>query len=255
MIPSQASLFSQLNVVLVNTRNPLNIGAVARAMSNFGFNNLRLVEPYEASFREARSAVGGAWVLSDAKEYADVASAVADCTLVIGTTAAHNRALHHELRPLDQAARLIQKQLKVGKVAILFGSEKRGLSNEDLSHCQWLLRIPTQEEHGSMNLGQAAAICLYELARREGKHSIQKSKSASHSTSKENIPASQETLERLIDSLIDCLVSSGYLEGKTSPVSVAKIRRTVLRMGLSAADAEIWLGMVHQILWKLRREK
>lgn len=255
MISKQASLFSQLTVVLVNTRNPLNIGAVARAMSNFGFSDLRLVQPYEASFREARSALGGAPVLRDAREYADVASAVADCTLVIGTTAAQSRALQHALRRLDVGTRLIQKQLQVGKAALLFGSEKRGLSNDDLSHCHWLLRIPTREEHGSMNLGQAVAVCLYELARAEAKQASPSSGPAIHTTTDKNTPANQEILERLTDSLIDCLFSSGYLEGKTSAVSVTKIRRTVLRMGLSAEDAEVWLGMVRQILWKLRQAK
>lgn len=242
-------------MVLVNTRNPLNIGAVARAMSNFGFSDLRLVQPYEASFREARSAVGGAPVLRDAREYADVASAVADCTLVIGTTAAQNRALQHALRRLDVGARLILKQLKAGRVAILFGSEKRGLSNDDLSHCHWLLRIPTREEHGSMNLGQAVAVCLYELARAEAKQASSRSGPAIHTTADKNTPTSQEILERLTDSLINCLFSSGYLERKTSAVSVTKIRRMVLRLDFSTEDAEVWLGITRQILWKLRQEK
>src|SRR5215510_10984815 len=83
-----------LSVVLVSPRNPLNIGAAARAMSNLGFTSLRVVNPYEASFREARSAVGAASLLKNAEEYKAVADAVADCSLVVGTTAAHNRELH-----------------------------------------------------------------------------------------------------------------------------------------------------------------
>jgi len=157
-----------LRVVLVATRNPLNIGAAARAMSNFGARHLRLVNPYEVAFREARSAVGAAELLANAKEYGTVAEAVADCRLVVGTTAAGRRELQHKLWRLEEGGRTIRKQLGAGRVALLFGSEKVGLSNEDMSYCHWLMRIPTRTGHGSMNLGQAVAICLYELVRSGG---------------------------------------------------------------------------------------
>jgi len=154
-----------LRVVLVAPRNPLNIGAAARAISNFGFSELRLVNPYEVAFREAKSAVKAQHVLRDAREYGDVAEAVADCALVVGTTSRGPRVLDHPLRRLERGGRLIAKRLATAPVALLFGSEKFGLSNEDLSHCHWLMRIPTREEHGSMNLGQAVAVCLYEIVR------------------------------------------------------------------------------------------
>src|SRR5579864_7294795 len=96
--------FDALRVVLVATRNPLNLGAAARAMSNFGFCGLRVVNPYEVAFREARSAVGDSTLLANAEEYKTVAEAVADCTLVIGTTAARNRELQHPLRRLEYGA-------------------------------------------------------------------------------------------------------------------------------------------------------
>src|SRR3984957_6416158 len=156
-----------LRVVLVATRNPLNIGAVARAMSNFGVFRLRLVNPYDAAFREARSAVGASELLAKAELYDDVGPAVADCRLVVGTTAGAKRDLQQRLLRLETGARAIKKQLKTGPVALLFGSERYGLSNEELSHCHWVMRIPTREEHGSMNLGQAVAVCLFELVRAE----------------------------------------------------------------------------------------
>src|SRR5580704_3519717 len=157
--------FDRLRVVLVRARNPLNIGAAARAMSNFGFAHLRVVEPYGPAFRQARSAVGAADLLTNAEEYDSVAEAVGDCTLVVGTTAVRKRVLMHTIRPLEQGARLIRKRLASGTVALLFGSEKIGLTNKDFSHCHWLMRIPTCETNISMNLGQAVAVCLYELAR------------------------------------------------------------------------------------------
>src|ERR1700757_1550535 len=98
-----------LRVVLVSTRNPLNIGAAARAMSNFGFSHLRVVNPYEPAYREARSAGGAASVLAKAEECESVAEAVADCALVVGTTAVGHRELHHPLRRLEDGAKIIRK--------------------------------------------------------------------------------------------------------------------------------------------------
>jgi TrmH family RNA methyltransferase len=154
-------------VVLVSTRNPLNIGAAARAMSNFGIRNLRLVKPFEPGFREARSGVGAAATLQDARIFPSMAEAVADCTLVIGTTGGRDRHLDNSLRRLQDAAPLVAKETARGNVAILFGSEKRGLSNDDLSYCHWTMHIPTAADHVSMNLGQAVAVCLYEITRAE----------------------------------------------------------------------------------------
>ncbi len=152
-------------VVLVSTRNPLNIGAAARAMSNFGIRNLRLVKPYEPGFREARSAVGAAATLEEARIFSTLAEAVADCALVIGTTGGRDRNLDSPLLRLQDAAPLVEQESKRGMVAIVFGSEKRGLSNDDLSYCHWTMHIPTAEDHVSMNLGQAVAVSLYEITR------------------------------------------------------------------------------------------
>jgi TrmH family RNA methyltransferase len=242
----------RLRVVLVAPRNPLNIGAAARAMSNFGFFHLRVVNPYELAFREARSAVGAAPLLAKAEEFKSVAEAVEDCSLVVGTTAVGVRQLQHPVRRLDQATPHFRKRLARDRVALLFGSEKRGLSNEDLSHCHWLLRIPTREEHRSMNLGQAVAVCLYELARDP----------QALSKPEKHTAATAADLERLTMLLLDGLRSSGYL--KSEPGNTAKrrsaapadekIRRLVHRLRLSATDVELTLGILRQILWKSRQD-
>ena len=86
---------------MVETRNPLNIGASARAMANFGFTRLRVVKPYDVAFREARSAVGAAPLLQAAELCASVADAVADCSLVVGTTSVGHRELQHPIRRLE----------------------------------------------------------------------------------------------------------------------------------------------------------
>src|SRR5215467_13241134 len=150
---------------MVATRNPLNIGASARAMANFDFSRLRVVNPYDVAFREARSAVGAAPLLQKAEDFTSLAEAVSDCHLVVGTTSVGHRELQHPIRRLEYGARQIRRALTGSPVALLFGSEKFGLSNDDLSHCHWLMRIPTVGQDLSMNLGQAVALCLYELAR------------------------------------------------------------------------------------------
>jgi TrmH family RNA methyltransferase len=236
----------RLRVVLVGPRNPLNIGAAARAMSNFGFLHLRVVNPYDVAFREARSAVGAAPLLAKAEVFTSVADAIADCTLVVGTTAVRHRELQHPLRRLEYGARLIRNQLARGKVALLFGTEKTGLSNDDLSHCHWLIRIPTREQHISMNLGQAVAVCLYELVR--------DARAAKTSGEKLDKRATAGEAERISTVLLEALHLSGYV----NPISVAsteeRIRRIVRRMNLSSKDAELWTGMLRQMLWKIRVE-
>jgi tRNA/rRNA methyltransferase len=231
-----------LKVVLISPRNPLNIGAAARAMSNFGFSELRLVNPYAVAFREARSAVKAHAVLEQAREYPTVAEAVADCALVVGTTAIGPRVLEHPLRRLEYGGKAIARKLPTAPVALLFGSEKFGLSNEDMSYCHWLMRIPAREEHGSMNLGQAVAVCLYEIIRNPA---------AVKNPPEAKRPADAAHLERVTEFLETILDRSGYVHARVEGSTRMKIRRLVRRQQLNAHDAEVWLGMLRQILWKL----
>jgi TrmH family RNA methyltransferase len=248
-LPVSAQL-DRLRVVLVSTRNPLNIGAAARAMSNFGFRHLRVVNPYQPAFREARSAVGASDLLKSAEQFKSVAEAVADCTLVVGTTAVRHRNLHHPLRRLEDGARLIRKRLGSNRVALLFGSEKVGLSNDDLSHCHWLMRVPTAEANISMNLGQAVAVCLYDLIR-DAPARPERGKNAPRLSEKFPLASAAE-VERITTMLLDALRLSGFLDLRRVADSDQRIRRLVRRLNLPARDAVIWLGMFRQLAWKMR---
>ena len=210
-------------------------------MSNFGFTRLRLVSPYDVAWREARSAVGASAVLERTEVFPTLSAAVADCTLVAGTTSIGHRELHHPMRRLEYGGRLLRQHLAAGRAALLFGSEKFGLSNEDLAHCHWLIRIPTREAHGSMNLGQAVAVCLYELVRNA------KAAAVAPRLLK---PAAAGDVERFTALLVELLDSSGYTNPKTAASTVLKARRMVRRLNLPARDIEIWLGIVRQALWK-----
>jgi len=228
---------------MVETRNPLNIGAAARAMANFGFSRLRVVNPYDVAFREARSAVGAAPLLRAAESFASVADAVADCSLVVGTTSVGHRELQHPIRRLEYGAKLIGRHLASAPVGLLFGSEKFGLSNDDLSHCHWLMRIPTVDADLSMNLGQAVALCLYELARDP--------KAAAARPEKIRAAGAAEN-EQVTLMLLDALRESGYINPVTAASTEEKVRRLVRRLDIAQRDAPVLLGMLRQILWKLR---
>jgi TrmH family RNA methyltransferase len=232
-----------LTVVLVESRNPLNIGAAARAMLNFGFTRLALVAPYDLAFREARSAVGAAAVLESAQVFPTLAEALAGSTLVVGAASPEGRVSRQPRRRLADAASRLRSHLAVEPAALLFGSEKFGLSNDHLSHCHWTLRIPTEPDCPSMNLGQAVAVCCYELARvgRTG---------ARGATGKPRAATGQ--IERLVDRLTGILGASGYIPERTGRSQHLKIRRLVSRLDLSAEDAQVVEGMLRQIAWKLQ---
>lgn len=246
------SLLDNLSVVLVRPRNPLNIGAVARAMSNFGVQHLAVVNPYAVAFREARSAVGASGLLHNAKEFKTVAEAVADCVLVVGTTAVRNRALQHPLERLDaRGGILIRRQLQSGRVALLFGSEKTGLTNDDFSHCHWLLHVAAQPQHISMNLAQAVAVCLYEIARRAPTRVSKKARNPARAVGKKLANAGQN--EQIARLLLEGLHISDYVKPGTDAVCEKKVRRLLLRLKLEDTDATVLLGMVRQMIWKLRQ--
>ena len=245
-------------IVLVRARNPSNIGAVARAIHDFGFRHLRVVNEYPVPFEAARSAIDASAVLAAATAYTNVANAVADCTAVVGTTAVGERVLQHPLRALPDTAAEIERHLAEqvggGRVALLFGSEKTGLSNEELSHCHWLLTIPMEQHeelrHPSMNLGQAVAVCLYELVRSSGGASGTIAKRAGISPA-----ATAEELERLTALFMEVLERTDYRRHHPANCDDAAIRRLVLRMHLSAEDAPVWMGMLRQILWRVGAEE
>lgn len=209
-------------------------------MANFGLDDLRVVNPYELAFREAVSAVGGAHVLQTARVFATVAEAVADCSLVVGTTAAQRRDLHQPIERLEAGMPAVREH--AGRVALLFGSEKFGLSNDDMSFCHSLLRIPTTPETPSMNLGQAVAVCLYEYAR-----------SATAPSRPPRVkPIAGADAEQMVKMLLEVLDESGYTNRITAVSTEQKIRRWVRRMRLTRPDVPLLLGILRQVLWRFR---
>lgn len=231
-----------LSVVLVASRNALNIGAAARAMNNFGFSDLRCVRPYDVAFRSARSAVGAAPVLASAKVTSELAEAVSDAELVVGCSGLESRTQRHVQRSLPIAANALRTHLKDRRAALLFGSEKFGLSNEDLSHCDWVLTIPTNEACPSMNLGQAVAVCCYEIARR----------AAPQASLQTPAGISAGDRERILQLLLPVLRESGFIPSDEIRERRRKLRRFVNRLRLAPEDASLLQGMLRQIDWRLQ---
>ncbi len=231
-------------MVLVRARNVLNIGAAARAMHDFGFGDLRIVNDYDVPFAEARSAVDAGPVLATARRFLSVADAVADCTLVFGTTAMGERRLLHPVDLLRDAGTRMYEVAESGRIALLFGSEKTGLSAGEMSDCHRLLTVPMAEGGISMNLGQAVAVCLYELVREAPAH--------------RTLPgiqggASGEEIARFEQILRQVLLASEY--GRRFPGNMGEdaLRRLVRRLAMPGDDVEIWLGMLRQMLWKMKQ--
>jgi TrmH family RNA methyltransferase len=244
-------------VVLVRPRNPLNIGAAARAMANFGFSSLVVVEPYEAAWRETRSAVGAEAVIQAAKVAGSLAEAVDRDEMVIATTSGQRRALNRELLSLDEFSQWLAARATAGSKALLFGSEKTGLSNEHLSYCHALVRIPTAAHCPSMNLGQAVAVCCYELVRglRNGEpvSSFGRQQHAEREGEfSPSPPAGMQSLEHIFERATRVLDQAGYLKPKSRQATLIKLRLMLVERGLSSYDARILGGILAQIEWKFQ---
>lgn len=153
-------------IVLVRPRNPNNIGAAARAMANFGLDDLAVVDPYEPVWRETIAAVGAEEVMRRARRLS-LEEALSGCALALGTTTARRRRIERPIVPLPELSRFLSGRDIAGerRVAVLFGQEKTGLSKETLLRCEAWLNIPTRPACPSLNLGQAVALVAYELSR------------------------------------------------------------------------------------------
>jgi tRNA/rRNA methyltransferase len=258
---------ARLTVVLVGARNPGNIGAAARAMQDFGFSDLRVVNEFAAPFEaaqieaaasvEAKSAVAAESVMRNARRFDALAEAIADCTLVVGTTAVGEREIKMPVEPLRQTAGEILATLgaaESGRVALLFGSEKTGLTNEQLSHCNRLTTVPMYapqgtgsdgkpERHLSMNLGQSVAVCLYELTREgfEGARELPVLHEA---------PATADDRERLTQLLLDVMQATGYTRRYPQNAGGPLVRQLAMQLGTSHREAMTWMGVLKQVLWR-----
>ncbi len=227
-------------IVLVRPRNPNNIGAAARAMKNFGFTELVVVSPHPPIWNEAVSAVNAVDVIANACVVETLAEAIADCTFVVGTVDRSRVEPKQVIYTPEDLSRDLQATPH--RLALVFGPEKNGLTNEDLSHCHRTLSIPTQPGCPSMNLGQAVAVCCYELMRDR----------AQHSTKIE--PPAQATageIEAALQLALDLLrISDFILPGSEADLTI-KLRRSLIRLNLRDREVKTLCGALRKIEQRL----
>jgi tRNA/rRNA methyltransferase len=256
----------RIDIVLVSPRNPLNIGAAARAMANFGFSQLIVVTPFAPHWREARSAVGAPELLLNAKETGNLSEAVADCTFVAGTGTRTHRKPEQPLISLPDLTEALFPKLASGRIALVFGPEKHGLTREDLSNCHALVEIPTDPRQPSMNLGQAVAVCLYELSRRVA-HGDEKCNNSGvlgpppfpqkqaermgHGTLEIEPASSSADLDRLGGLIEQTMAAAGYSPRVMQPANRHDLRLFLRRLAPTALDTRRMLGLFRRILYRL----
>lgn len=232
-------MLSNVRVIMVRPRGSGNIGSVARAMKNVGAKELAIVGTARTqSFWAKAMAVHGRDILADAKCYATIREAIADCTLVVGTTCRPGLYRSHSQSPREVTPAMVAAA-ENGKVALLFGPEDHGLSNKDLEHCQLLITIPTHPEYQSLNVAQAAVICLYEL------YIASLTPAAEAGIQR----AEAEQIERLFDIMRNSLLKIGFLDSENPEHMLLAFRRIFGRAGLEDKDVRILTGMFRQIEW------
>lgn len=241
------SLLDNIRIVLVNTTHPGNVGAVARAMKNMGLSQLYLVEPKnypdEVAYYRAVSAQD---VLNSAVVTSTLEEAVADCGLVIGTSARGRRIPWPLLNPRS-CCEQVYPELKQHPIAIVFGREDRGLTNEELQRCNLHVHIPTNEEYSSLNLAMAVQVLAYEmrmthLAASEGANGDVLSADAMKEW---DVPmCKSDDLERFFVHFEDTLRDMGFLKDTAPKQLMTRLRRLFTRTRMDQLEVNIMRGVL-----------
>jgi len=234
-------------VVLVRTHYAGNLGSVARVMRNLGFSELVLVDPQvEPGDREARrQSTHGEEILHSARIVPDLAAALADCLAAAATSARSGVLLRSHARPPAVVGELLVPMLGHGKVALVFGPEPSGLTNEEITLCQHLIHIPAHESYPALNLAQSAAICLYEL---------RQAYLAATETAVMDEPLADGALQqRMFATLQTAFEEIHYLYGPKGPVLMHGLRQLIGRARPTVAEAKLLLGLARQIRWFVRQ--
>lgn len=235
------SMSQNIKFVLNQPRNPKNIGASARGMANFGFRHLAVVNPYAAAWRETQAAVNAAPVVKRARKFKTLKEAIRSCHTVIGTSAGSRRNLSAQWIGLEALREIVHTARQANKrIAIVFGSERSGLSNQDLAYCQYVLRLPTVKDCPSMNLAQAVAVTACAI-RANG----------DSATAAQIRPSeiSVEHRERLVARALEACIRAGLLKGWDDRRSEDRLRKAFTRWNLTEVD----IAMLHGVFgWMIK---
>ncbi|WP_075185272.1 tRNA (cytosine(32)/uridine(32)-2'-O)-methyltransferase TrmJ [Teredinibacter haidensis] len=236
--------FQQIRMVMVNTTHPGNIGAAARAMKNMGLSELYLVDPKEYPAEKAVwRAAGAIDVLENVKVVATLDEAIADCGLVVGTSARERRIPWPLVTPRECGDRCWFEAEK-HPVAVVFGREDRGLTNEELHKCNYHVHIPANPDYSALNIGAALQVICYEirmsyLSAKEGK--------APHFEEWDQPPVKNQALEHYYEHLQETLVKLDFLDPGNPRQTMTRLRRLFNRTRLDQMELNILRGMLTSI--------
>ncbi len=232
-------------------------------MANFGFRRLSIVAPFAVNWMEAKSAVGAPDLLREAKVFETLADAVRSCNLVVGTGSLDRRKPEQAILGLPEAAAQVRHALSAeridrNRIALVFGSEKHGLTSDDLSWCHALIVIDTSEAQPSMNLGQAVAVCLYELSRTnfDGQaHSGLGTSPVLEIDPKEGHqnPTSGQ-LDRLAELIEETMAAANYTTRGMRSANGEAMRVLLRRLMPNDADLRRMMGLFRRILWQFGKK-
>jgi tRNA/rRNA methyltransferase len=232
-------------IVLVRPAIAGNVGAAARVMRNFGLNDLRLVGPHaDARSEQARKfSTHGEGILNAARSHADLGAAVAECTLVVATSARHGGRFRQQtvVSPRELMPRLALAAAQA-PVALVFGPEQTGLTNAEVSRCHYLLTIPAAESYPALNLAQAVAICAYEF--------FLAASPAPEPTPKQVAEFGHQ--DRMFEKLRTALTDLHFLYGEKADSLMHALRHLIGRAQPSPMEVDVLLGLARQIEWRLK---
>ena len=232
-----------IRIVMVQPLYGGNVGSVCRAMANMGLSDLALVNPQRLNMDDARMmACHAASVLDDRSECASLAEAVAECGVVMGATARTGLYRQHAKTPREWAHKALEVA-EAGRVAIVFGREDNGLTNEDLALCTQIIQIPTTEEFSSLNVAQAVMVCCYEIFVASGSYEGPEEKS-------EEAPSGLR--ERMFGLWRDTLLDIGFMKDDKAEHMMLGLRRILSRGTLTVDDVKILMGIARQASWAAR---
>jgi TrmH family RNA methyltransferase len=236
-----------IRIVLIDTTHPGNIGAVARAMKNMALDDLALVRPAGFPHAEATARASGASdVLMNARVCGTLQEAIADCGLIVGATARPRQQQWMVLEPRAAAARLWQESIRV-PAAVLFGSERVGLSNEELEKCQWLVRIPANPAYESLNLAMAVQVLCYEL-------NLARDREPPAIDARDVPLATATEMQRLYEHLEEVMTEVGFHDRTESGAHLmGRMRRLLNRAQPDQNEVNILRGLLTAIQGKRRR--
>lgn len=237
--------------MLVETSHPGNIGGAARAMKNMSLDQLVLVNPKQFPCAEATSRASGADdILMNASVVKTVDEALDGCSLVIGTTARPRNLYLPELDPRECAERVMDESLK-GEVAVLFGREDSGLSNEELDRCNLLMRIPTSQDYSSLNLGAAVQVLAYELMMQRGTQL----KRPVGEVVRQYPLATADEMEGLFGHIEKVIIETGFLDPENPRQVMRRLRRLFNRAEVDHNEINILRGILTSINSNMGRSR